>query len=364
VAELLAILTETAEEIEVPVPPELQGQLGPRLTTRDYLEAQGKGDARSHRVREQFEREALTGCGLHLGAPVLLIPDLAYFRDTLLSAASVTEGIIVAGTTRTSGDPRWGQDAAQALHGYHQTLLTDSQQYRSHVAHAIFQFYGDLRGQFLTQMFTPAMNAPLEELRARVAELLQLLELLRAFLCHAQLLELLKYQQVRQLLRNALSELVLTQLTQLLAVMLRRVQDTLTRPILAYLTQDSADGLDPLELLGDTVSREFVSVLGETTLWVQGHYTKRVAELLRKIHAQNRQAQQAAQGLGKHGQLGRWMQHLDEAIRLCRTLQSVPTEQIGLHLTRFVTRPLQRPTTALLSRLEKHPEYGSAQPKT
>ncbi len=364
VQELLDLIIQHAEDVSVPVPPELQGLLGPVVTTRDYLGNLTTRGGKAHRLREHFEQHALPGCGLGTVFPVFLAPGLQYFLDTLLSAANVTQGILVTGSVGTSGLPHWGQDVSQALGGYHQALLSDSRSFRGAAARAVFSMQTDLRSQLLRCLFQPSVDSPLEEVRSALQQLQQVLQLLRTLLCYAQFLQLMKLQNARGLFKSLLEEQVLNQLLQLVAVLVNQAKLQVAAPVLDLLTEGEG-GCDPLDLVGDAVGGAVITAIGEASAWLTGYYNKLAADLLRKLHKQNRVLLEGVGLLTRQSMIGRWIQHLDQAILLVnQLLAATDAGAIQGTLSSFLNRALPAPNSRLLQALGAHPSYRHLQDDT
>jgi hypothetical protein len=355
VQELLDLLIETAEDVEIPVDPELQPLLGAKVTTKDYLTALKGRSPRDRHVRSYFERNAIPGCGLNLIYPIFAAPDLAHMRDLLVSAANVVEGKIQQSSIDRTR-PSWGEDAAKALYEPNYLLVQHAREYRGHVAKATFSLYRDMRSGIMSAYFEPALRSPLEELKGALEKLIPLLSTLRAALCHAQLAYLLQHKVMRQELVNALEEIAIQQVSNTLIVVVQQMTNAVTLPVLQFLRGE--DGFKPLAFAGDAVSKEILDVVQEGSSWLIAHREKLVIDILRKLKKQRAARNARIAVLAQQAMIGRWIQHLDQAIFLCENLRNLSTSSLAYDRMReFLFKPLDAPASRTLKKLSEHPEY-------
>jgi hypothetical protein len=365
VQELLDLVIETAEPVEVDVPPEDRSFLGDKITAQDYfaaVESDDQQDPNAHRKRHHFELGMLTGCGNNPHWPILASSDLVYLRNTLLNAVDTVEGKILP-QAQTSGSAKWTQAALGShLSDVQREMIVASAQYRFKFAQTVFTMRGSLKGSLLENTLSLALDPQVERIRPLLKEIVGWLRGIRLILCHSQLNLTFEYVQMREALLGMIETAIVDRLINILTVRLSRVASDLVEPVLDKLERGFGNG--PIaDLISDEVSRDLVTVIGSTMIDLVNRYKLIAAELL-KQNAKRRDAMlDKLQFLGERNTVGRWIVHLDQAILVIeKALSEINlSRDIAEQVLVSVLQPPNPTNSKLLDRVSTHPELSTAQ---
>jgi hypothetical protein len=351
------LIVETAEPAIFPVPDEEKYLLGDRITTDDYLQSIGSDDHKARRMRNLFEQSLLGGCGSHPGWPIVALPDLAQLRDTLLGAADLVEGRLLAATPIAS-TVHTAAITGSHVAVVHDELIQSARSYRAMLARSILAGRNGLGDQFLRQLTLPVLSSGLAELRPLLKKLRSVLQLFRAVLCKAQLFRLLNYSQLRDALLAVLVEAIVRQLLDALVAALSEVQQKLVAPVLD-LFENGFAGSPFLQIVGDEIGRQFGSVVGATLVGLTRQYTDLAADLIRAVQKERDLRLAKLQILGERNVVGRWIQHLDQGISVIdrALLDASLAEGAVRRLSDQLLKPLAHPVSRVYARVSEHPSY-------
>lgn len=358
--DLYDLVVETAEPVVVTLPEDERGELGETINTEEYLASLQDPTPRARRRRRHFEWGLLQGCGTSTSWPVLAASDMLDMRNQLLMLANSMGTAILVSTQSATGSPDWAGDAIDSHASVvARTFIEDSRSYRFRFADCVFTFKADLRGRLFESLLAPALNSGLRELRPKINKLLRHLRRLRHLLCHVQLLRALEFAQFRDVLAGYLKDLLLQKILASFTVVLGKLRRQLTEPLRDLFTE-GADGIPPLlDRLGDRASDELASVVGATLCSLDRYYTDIAADLIRQSQQESRLRLAKLQSLGERNTVGRWIQHLDQAILLLdRAANSANLgEELALRLLGTTRDPMEPENSRLLKALDQSPAY-------
>jgi hypothetical protein len=360
VQELIDLVTSTAEEAEVTVPAEHQATLGEKISTQQYLESlQDPDNPNSQNLRQQYEWGLLRSERPGSTAwAILTLDDLHQLRSNLLNAAGIVEGTLLAATELTSGGPSWATDVlASHSAAVHRNLKDGAAQYRFQFLRSIYTAYGGLGGELFDGLLDTVTHVPEQELRQTLRGLKEKLLLLRRIFAHAQLLHGFEYFNLRDALTGLVEKAVLQQLLHGVTTVLGKATREIVAPILHFF-EEGFQGHRPIERLGDRASQAIAQVVAGTCSSLVNHYNDLGADLLRSLDKENKARLQKLHVLGERNLVGRWIEHLDQALALIDQALVAPslTAEIARDLAGRVKPNPPPPRSALLEATRDHPD--------
>jgi hypothetical protein len=368
VQDILDIISDTADELSVPVAAEEAGFLGQSITTRDYLksfEATDEQDPLRHRKQQTFEQGVLGVYGDNPHWPVLMAGDLLDVRNTLLSARDMIEGKLLGDqeVTAASGGNAWrGRVLNSDLIHVHEQMILASEQVRFKVAQSVFTMNLSFNCGMLDHIMALGLTSQVEKIRPNLVKINSLLKNLRSIFVHSQLLLTGEFTRSRQAVLNIVESAILDRLINILVVKLSSTIDGLVNPVLDALEHGIGNGAIT-EILTDETSHQIASVLGGTIQAIVGQYKGVAADLIRQHSRKTKHQLDNLQFLGERNIVGRWIVHIDQ---VTTTIERVLTD---LNLTQtlaseVIARALKPPSPPNLPILQKflaHPELSQAQ---
>lgn len=343
--ELYDLIVAGVPDLTVPV-------AGQQVRPAEYLQARADRTRKGRQLRQGFERQLLHGCGSGLYGnawPLLLAPRLLDFQDLLLTSVLALEGTLGQGAVQAaaaSGSPLLRQVTG--------TIQQQAVAYRSLVGRALWSFEADLAEGLFRCLFSPALAGVQSEVRPTLERLRTLVRTLKGLLCHAQLLQLLKFRKLRESLGALVETLLLQQIVFLLTNVLARAQQTLIAPFLGLM----ADSRSPLHCVGDAVSSALFGAAAEAAGGLHGQLIQLLTDVVRESEQRTQEQLAEVRALAANRTVGRWLLRLTEIERLLdRALTISSSQELARQVTHTLMAPLVREGEQLLSQLERHPDY-------